>query len=402
MSDAFLNNETPLTVLSGIRNVVHANGSIDVAVSYMQVSGWYALADSVTGVEPPRVRILVTDQFELTHPEALQLALKAGVQLRRFSGSRIYHPKVYLARDQNEHATGAVVGSANLSDSGVRDGIEGAVIVTDSQMLTNIGEWFDRLWTATENVVVVDQQFIRAYRSRWRAAARARVKMRRMRRKKLPGGGISPAGHPEDIEVLVDVCETIRVPIAILSMDQAANNIRNLSRLLIVLHNYPSIHKKALSELRLLGLVDGDQLTSVGVQCKRCKTTQSLARTWCRWVKTASEDSLLEINRNLATFRRAASAFWKLRLEVREFFFTHLEERDERSVLMAIELLCSASDAVRELRIEDLRALAPILANPWNLPKHLRNAIEEYHQNKGARSWRGDDRRTLLEAWSDV
>ncbi|MCL6505402.1 MAG: hypothetical protein K6T59_00090 [Bryobacteraceae bacterium] len=403
MSETFLtNNKAPATVQSGIRGLIAADGGLDVAVSYIQVSGWHALSGIIHRLVPNRVRILVTDQFDLTHPKALQLALNSGVQLRRYAGNRIYHPKVYLARDQANEVSGAVVGSAHLSDSGLSDGIEGAVVVNDSEVLAAIDEWFDELWNATQNAIDVDPTFISEYRSRWRTAARARVKLRRFRRRKITGIVAPTDGHPEDIEVLEDVCETIRVPIAILSMDQAGNNIRNLNRLLAVLHDFPDIHGKALSELRLLGLVDKDELTAVGLQCQRCTTTRALARAWCRWVKDVPEQPLLDITPNIATFRRAATLFWKLRREVRNFFFAHLEERGQREILMAIELLCSAGDPIRELKLEDFRALAPILAAPRRLPKHLRDAIREYHENKGARSWTGDDRRILLEAWRDV
>jgi HKD family nuclease len=402
MTNRFLNNEARATVLSGIRPMVVPRGGLDLAVSYIQVGGWHLLASIANSIAPSQVRLLVTDQFDFTHPEALQLALDGGVQLRRYAGIRTYHPKVFLARDPNNVVTGAVVGSANLSDSGMSDGIEGAVVITDGLVLAEIGDWFNKLWNAPNGTLAIDSDFIKEYRVRWRPAARARARLRRLRRRKRSLIGLPSDGHPEDIEVLEDVCETIRVPVAILSMDQAANNIRNLQRLLTVLHAYPNIHSKALSELRLLGLAEGDQLTAAGRQCQRCSSVQALARAWCRWVKATPEELLLTINPHIAAFRRAATAFWRLRREVQTFFVSNLEVRHQRNVLMAIELLCSAGGVIRELKIEDFRALAPILAAPQRLPMHLREAIEEYHRNKGARSWTGNDRRVLLDAWRDV
>jgi HKD family nuclease len=400
------NNTDSATVQSGIRGLIAAAHGIDVAVSYIQVSGWHALSDIIDHhhISPDRVRILVTDQFDLTHPEALQLALQKEVKLRSYAGNKIYHPKVYLARDAENKVSCALVGSANLSDSGLRGGIEGAVVIRDSQeVLAAIGNWFDELWNTNPDVIDVDPNFISEYRSRWRIAARARVKLRRFRRKIT--GIVAPTdGHLEDIQVLEDVCQTIRNPIVTLGMDQAGNNIRNLEHLLEVLHAFPNIHDKARSELRLLGLVDrNNNLTAVGLQCRQCTTTRALARAWCQWVKDVPEQSLLDLNPKIATFRRAATLFWKLRWKVRKFFFAHLEERGQRDILKAIEILCNAGDLIRELKLEDFRALAPILATQLEkLPKHLRDAIRKYNKNKGDRSWKSDDRRILLKAWRYV
>jgi HKD family nuclease len=404
------NNTDSATVQSGIRGLIAAAHGIDVAVSYIQVSGWHALSDIIDDIDdhhisPNRVRILVTDQFDLTHPEALKLAFQKRVQLRSYAGNKIYHPKVYLARDAENKVSCALVGSANLSDSGLRGGIEGAVVIRDSQeVLAAIGNWFDERWNTKSDVIDVDRNFISEYRSRWRIAARARVKLRRFRRKIT--GIVAPTdGHLEDIQVLEDVCQTIRNPIVTLGMDQAGNNIRNLNRLLAVLRKFPTdIHDKARSELHLLGLVDGNNnLTAVGLQCRQCTTTRALARAWCQWVKDEPEQSLLDLNPKIETFRRAATLFWKLRWEVRNFFFRHLEEEGQRDILKAIEILCNAGDLIRELKLEDFRALAPILATQLEkLPKHLRDAIRKYNKNKGDRSWKSDDRRILLKAWRYV
>ncbi|HVA45412.1 MAG TPA: hypothetical protein VNH11_03415 [Pirellulales bacterium] len=116
-------------------------------------------------------------------------------------------------------------------------------------------------------------------------------------------------------------------------------------------------------------------------------------------MKGQTRRDLAAINPNIANFKRCATQFWKLRPEVVAFFMDHLQDRAERDVLKAIELLCNGDDAVRELKLEDFKSLAPLLAKPTGLPPPLREAIESYHRNKGSRSWRGDDRRILLEAF---
>lgn len=224
--------------------------------------------------------------------------------------------------------------------------------------------------------------------------------MRRSRRRVSVNGRKATAqGTPEDVDVLEDLCGTIKPPITILSIDQAGNNIRNLNRLLSVLHDFPRISGKARSDLHLLGLVDAGEITEIGERARRCRTTTALARTWCHWLKTQTRRELADINPALANFKRCANIFWTLRAEVITFFFANLNNRRERATLNAIELLCNGDKAVRELTIEDFRSFAPFLLDPKALPAPLRRAIRSYHTNKGNRSWRGNERRILLEAY---
>ncbi len=398
MRSTFLGNTPSESALDGITQIISGDGRVDFAVSYLQVSGWHAVRHLIRGLDPKCVRILFTDQFDLTHPNALRLALNAGVQVRRYTGFRVYHPKVYLARNRLGVARGAVVGSANLSDSGLQGGVEAAILVTNIGVLRRISRWFTELWNDREGAEEIDHAFVREYQKRWRVAARGRIRQRRLRRPLTPRTR-GQADHVEDIEVLDDVCETIGIPIGILSMDQAGNNIRNLSRLLAILHEFPNIEGKPLSELRLLGLIYGSTLNAIGRKAQSCESVESLAHVWCKWVKHQSDESLSLINTKIASFRRAAMLFSRLRSEVRAFFFANMHNPVERNVLMAIELLCSASEAVCELKLEDFRALAPILRNPAKLPRHLREAIQDYRCNKGSRSWTGNDRELLLRAW---
>lgn len=394
MNSGFLNN-SEATVGSGITRLAERASAMDIAVSYLQVSGWKSIQPLIDRLPSDKVRVLFTDQFAITHPDALELAVNEAA-IRRYVGGDVYHPKVYIARDKRGEVQGALVGSANLSSSGLESGVEGAVLLEGGAILDTIGQWFDGLWGAAEDV---GKEFVQRYRPTWRAAARARIRICRFRRRAMRPKRAEPKGTPEDIDVLEDLCGTIRLPITILSIDQAGNNIRNLKRLLSVLHDFPNVSGKARSELRLLGLLDGGELTGIGRRARRCRTTRALARTWCRWLKGQTRRELAAINAKLANFKRCATLFWKLRPEVVAFFFDHLEDRAERDSLKAIELLSNGDHAVCELKLEDFKSLAPVLAKPGGLPAQLREAIESYHENKGSRSWRGDDRRILLEAF---
>lgn len=399
MTSTFLGNNPHEWIVDGVRSIISPGGHLDVAVSYVQVSGWNRLNRLMARADRGRVRLLLTDQFALTHPTALARAIRAGVQVRRYSGRRVYHPKVYLSRNGAGIAQAAVIGSANLSESGLKEGIEGAIVVADPATLQRVAAWFDGLWSDPAHASPVDQTFVNSYRKEWRTAAKGRVRLRRYRRKRLRRTRVTGVDLVEETDVVVDVCETIRTPIAVLSLDQAGNNIRNLHRLLTVVHAFPAISNKALSELRLLGLVNGRTLNQLGLRARRCRTIDSLARVWCSWVKSTPEAELRRINENVASFKLAARRFWTLREAVKAFFFENLEDRDERDVLMAIEILCSASGAVEEFALEDFSAVVPVLKRAKGLPGHLRTAITKYYRNKGQRTWGDDEREILLNAW---
>jgi hypothetical protein len=71
----------------------------------------------------------------------------------------------------------------------------------------------------------------------------------------------------------------------------------------------------------------------------------------------------------------------------------------ERPTLQIIELLCNASDVVQELSLEDIEALAPLLAQPQRLPQFVCNAVLDYQDNKGTRGWDFPDRKIVPLAW---
>src|SRR5689334_10414573 len=100
-------------VVNGIRNA----HSVDIAVSYLQMSGWYILQNDLARIPPDRVRIVTTDQMNITQPAVLRKALRMGVDIRCYCGSRVFHPKVYIFRGIDESESIAILGSANISAS---------------------------------------------------------------------------------------------------------------------------------------------------------------------------------------------------------------------------------------------------------------------------------------------
>ncbi len=384
-----------LSFLNVLKSALRDASALDMAVSYLQVSGWELLQGEIARMSGKNVRLLITDQFAFTHPEGMRRALNAGVRVRNYVGHRIYHPKVYIAYNAAQKPTGAVVGSANISESGLTEGIEAGIAISDSEVLNQLKAWFDQLFDDSANTSKVDAEQIKRFERLWKAAATKRIEAQRSART-IQRGPSPSAALPGDLNTLEDLLSTVNLPIGILSIDQAGNNVRNLKRLMDVVKRYPSIDGKEKSELHLLGLMESGNLTAVGRKARECKTERSLAETWCAWVESESEAKLKAVNERIVSFRKAAEQFWKMRGEVRNFFLRNLRSKSHRQVLQAIELLSNGSDIVSTLPLSEFKALAPVIARSDN------RRILAYVQNKGSRSWRDEDRKTMLLAWRKV
>jgi hypothetical protein len=289
----------------------------------------------------------------------------------------------------------AIVGSANVSSSGLENGIEAGIRLAEPRLFRQLATWFDDLFRhrSTETVT---EPFIDEYEKQWQRAARTRLPLRQIARKR----GAKPATPtPEDLDTLDDLFSTIRLPIGTLGFDHAGNNIRNLARLQDVLGRYPDINAKERSELRLLGFLLDGQLTTLGVKAQQRETPEAVAGLWASWIKATPDLELGDLNELLSSFKRAAGRFWRLKEDVRTYFLREVTNPDERETLQAIELCCSGSELVESFSLDDFRAVAPFVASGKKMTKFIRNAIANYRRNKGSRSWTSDDRRIVLNAW---
>src|SRR5438477_1824390 len=116
--------------------------------------------------------------MNITQPAVLNAALQSGIQIKCYRGNRVYHPKVYLIHGVTKAKDVAILGSANISGSGLENGIEAGIQISDPIFLKRLTRWFDVLFrdpAAQE----IDKNFIREYEKRWKRAARARVPLRR-------------------------------------------------------------------------------------------------------------------------------------------------------------------------------------------------------------------------------
>ncbi len=396
MSNRFLQNASPRgiafkrDIIAAIKNA----RSVDIAVSYLQMSGWFMLRD-LEGIPPAQVRILTTDQMNITQPAVLNAALRLGIHIRCYRGNRVYHPKVYLIYGVTRAKDVAILGSANISGSGLENGIEAGIQISDPIFFKRLARWFEVLFRdpAAQDI---DEHFVEEYKRRWKRAAKARVPLRRMSQIRA---GPRAAPTPEDLDTLDDAFSTITLPVGTLGFDHAGNNIRNLSRLLDVMSRYPRIGSKEASELHLLGLMQHGELSTLGVRVKRCGTRRAVAKLWTAWVKKTPDVALDTLNSRLKSFKSAANRFWSLEPKVQSFFLREITNRDERKTLQTIELCCNGSEVVESFSIDDFRGIAPFMLSDRKLSAFIRRSVEDYLDNKGSRSWTSDDRRVVLTSW---
>lgn len=390
-NDVATNNVIKKSILTALKSA----SAVDIAVSYLRMSGWSILKDPLVLLTPGKVRLLATDQMNITQPAVLDAAIKAGMLTKCYRGNRTYHPKVYIIHGTSPADNVIIVGSSNISESALVSGIEAGIKITGGTMFAEVSAWFNTLWSDTASETV-DEAFITAYSTRWKPASQERARWNRQRKtSKTPKAYITP----EDEEVLDDVFSTITLPVGTLGFDHSGNNIRNLARFLSVLKKHPQLSSKESSELRLLGCEKAGKLTVIGKKLKGIKSTVTVARQWCSWIKGSDDAELIKINARLGSFNRAADRFWKLKPAVRKFFFTELQNRKERPTLQAIELCCNGSPVVESFDLEDFRDVAKVVARGKNFTEFIRNVITDYQGNKGSRSWGNADRKTMLNAW---
>lgn len=300
------------------------------------------------------------------------------------------------------------MGSANLSTSAFTNSVEAGVLGNDATGLNTLNDWFNDLFQ--NRAQVITPEHLRRMEENWRRAALVRTRSRfQVRRGLVIPRGVQVPVEPVDLEIVDDVFATIQLPIGLLNMDYAGNNIRNVGRVREVLADWARVRRslvpaagKQRSELKLLGFADGLSLTALGTAALAAGSDEAVAQLWCEWLQRTPNAELATINPKLLVAKRVFPQFWRLQPEVRDHFLQNAVNPVNRRLSQTIELLCNARDLVQELSLDDIRALVPLLDQPNQIPAHIRADVAEYFDNKGTRSWKYDDRRIVPEAWRDV
>lgn len=145
---------------------------VDIAVAFTMGSGVRLLIEHLRDVvaRGGRVRLLTGDYLDISEPDALRqlLDLGDGIELRVFeSGGTSFHLKSYICVQGDGRGT-AFVGSSNLSQSALRDGVEWnyrVVTSRDGAGFRTVREEFGRLFDHPKTRAV-DAEWIAAYERR--------------------------------------------------------------------------------------------------------------------------------------------------------------------------------------------------------------------------------------------
>ena len=163
----------------------------DAAVAYASRAGCERLDALLAGEVPTwngaRKRWLVSMDFGRTDPEALRFLAGLGRSEVRvpdgryvaaspgFAPRSVFHPKVYICRGRSDEGFGLIVGSGNLTISGLAVGTECATLsawrgrldASERAVLDDARsalDWFDALWEAADPLAdVLDE-----YEATWR------------------------------------------------------------------------------------------------------------------------------------------------------------------------------------------------------------------------------------------
>jgi superfamily II DNA or RNA helicase/diadenosine tetraphosphate (Ap4A) HIT family hydrolase/HKD family nuclease len=155
----------------------HAYDRFDLIVSFVMYSGVQLISSHIDEAlrRGVAIRILTTDYLLVTHPQALAHLLDrvgdaggAGgrLEVKVFSGgSQSFHPKAYIFTSSAQAEGVALLGSSNLSLSGIRKGIEWNV---RSEKVSELTDEFGRHWSDRRSVELT-QTWLTEYRGRFEA-----------------------------------------------------------------------------------------------------------------------------------------------------------------------------------------------------------------------------------------
>lgn len=393
-----LNTQANDSFEHGLRQLVGAH-SLQIACSYLKPRGWLILRSLFGPDVLKRSRLIFTDQLGITDPHAIRLALDDGVTIHRFSGEVTFHPKCFLGFSEDGEPKKYVIGSANISVSALRTGVEAGVLGQEPERLRRLAQWVAHLFDNSS--VALTPEILALMEEAWKSAAAARAKAR-LKIVVVAGKPVLAEGAGGLADTYEDAFDSISEPIGMLNFDYAGNNIRTLDRARWVLDHWPEVGSKASSELKLIGMASGGALTDLGVAAAKTKSHVALAEVWCKWLVATPDIELWNVNPRLLSAKRALSRFARMNPEVIGFFLANATDKSEKKLLQTIELLCSASDMVEQLTLKEIRVLSNLLPTNENMDSSVASTIHGYFANKGARGWEFEDRRMLVTAFRNA
>ncbi len=387
-----IGGDTDDSVKSALSQIFINPSRISIAVSYIQISGWKVLEEILGNFDPRNLRIVCTDQLGITDPRAIELALKKGVDIRNFSGTKTFHPKLYLSEGKE---TRFLLGSSNLSYPALCRSFEVNIVGEDDGTLLT---WFNNLFE--DKSIKFTDAMLREMSRRFTERIKSQVWIQ----KELPKAASKKDGSSS--EILDPLLVTIDKTVVPLNMDQAGNNVRTLDHALKVLKmTETKWHEKQKSEMNLLGFTTNGKLNDLGLAAKSANNIEQLAKIWVRWIKNTDDADLAKIGkeRRLLMAKSALRGFWALKDDVKKFFldYSYNATKEQKKILRTIELMSNSSDLAKSLSLSDIIPLSRIVDDHDFLEPELKSRIDLYWNNKGCRGWKTNDRKIILEAWAN-
>ena len=130
---------------------------VDFAVAFIRISGVNLIIKKLDMIvqKGGKVRVLAGQDFGYTEPDALSALVKIGAEVKIFEGEQIFHPKCYIFQNSNHSAV--LIGSSNLTASGIENGTEWNIAIEDNSELTSsISANFERVWTSSDSKEISD------------------------------------------------------------------------------------------------------------------------------------------------------------------------------------------------------------------------------------------------------
>jgi len=145
------------TLLDEICSNLDEFNRIYIAVAFVRDSGVNLLIKKIEQRirEDAKIFLLFGNDFGISELEAIRQLLDIGVNIKIYSGPNTFHLKTYIF--SNEFETKAIIGSSNISNSGLKEGIEWNISIgSKNENIDSIVNEFERLYNSEYSIPITE------------------------------------------------------------------------------------------------------------------------------------------------------------------------------------------------------------------------------------------------------
>ncbi len=148
MSEIFFVNNNETCFIDRLLFYLRNSNDVKISVSYIRNSGVNPLIDDFKKFigRDGKLSIITSAQMGITEREAIRSLLEIGAEVHvvQETDKRVFHPKGFIFKGNDSSAT--IIGSANLTRSGLISGIEwGIEVVGDENLTESVEKEFNGL-----------------------------------------------------------------------------------------------------------------------------------------------------------------------------------------------------------------------------------------------------------------